>query len=400
MRSRIYGKSLRIWAICAPLILGFSGAASAWKQGTLVNTGSMEETRSSPTIGIGSQVNFFTATLLKDGRVLVVGGSDSSGNPLCSAELYNPTTKSFSPTGSLNFARSGHTATLLDSGRVLIAGGASDDHPDELYDPSTGNFILTGASSCAGDTATKLNDGTVLLATGVFTHIYDPKTETCAALPVPLNPVPRLNSTATLLKTGEVLIAGGHNLLSRCGDEALSTAILYEPSSGSFVDLGPIMLDEREQATATLLRDGKVLIAGGLNFHDDCLDPHSSTLEFHASAELFDPTTRTFSGTGEMTEARAGHTATLLPNGEVLMAGGFNTFYSEYGGLPGGPTNAIYYSELYNPLTGTFHQTGSMLHGRVGPAAVRLRLRTREVLVLGGLGFKGVPLSSAELYSY
>src|SRR5262249_12270195 len=151
----------------------------------------------------------------------------------------------------------------------------------------------------------------------------------------------RFGAAATLLRTGEVLIAGGTDVaVTPFGAGALATAILYDPSANSFVNL-PDMTVTRDHATATLLPNGKVLIAGGTSYQAPPNISQNPVYAFHASAELFNPRARTFSKTGAMVEARAAHTATPLPNGSVLMAGGYNTIYG-VNNLDA-ETNAIYY---------------------------------------------------------
>ncbi len=115
---------------------------------------------------------FHTATMLNNGMVLIVGGNDSNGNPLASAELYNPATGTFTDTGNLNAARVSHTATLLNNGMVLIAGGEGSSgflNTAELYNPATGTFTIAGGNLNTprlGHTATMLNNGMVLFAGG------------------------------------------------------------------------------------------------------------------------------------------------------------------------------------------------------------------------------------------
>jgi hypothetical protein len=150
-------------------------------------TGTFQEDGASRAGAIGG-----TATLLLDGRVLVTGGYGAGGDfgSVPSATIYDPTTGTFSLTGSMDTARIYHTATLLRDGRVLIAGGDDwGDHGDsylssaQLYDPVTGTFSSTGsmAKPLSSQSATLLVDGRVLLAGGNLDQppqIYDPKTGT------------------------------------------------------------------------------------------------------------------------------------------------------------------------------------------------------------------------------
>jgi hypothetical protein len=258
----------------------------------------------------------------------------------------------FQPTGSMTVGRAGHTATALKDGRVLICGGqdASNSYlaSAELYDPTTGKFSPTGSMAQA-----------------------------------------RMDQTATLLGDGRVLVTGG---LGSSG--YLSSAELYDPTTGKFSPTGS-MAQARSGQTATLLSDGRVLIAGGFRGHTELPTPGLGfeIPETLLSAELFDPTTGTFHSTGSMTVARGGHTATLLPDGRVLIAGG-----SVASAALGDNTYAS--AELYNPVTGRFSPTGSMAQHRSGQTATLLS--DGRVLIAGGWGanlsWKGFPLASAELY--
>jgi hypothetical protein len=271
----------------------------------------------SATGSMGAGRDNFAATLLPSGKVLVTGGLDSTGNPLTSAEIYDPAAGIFSPTtGDMIIARASHTATLLKTGKVLIAGWGNAIA--ELFDPSTGTFTQTGSMTLArtSHTATLLSDGRVLIAAGlgasaqalVEAELYDPAsgsfTQTLGKLTTA-----RDWHTATLLKDGTVLVTGG---LDGTG-QATATAELFNLTNQSFTPAKGNMETPRAFQTATLLNDGTVLVTGG--------NDSTSSL---ATAEVYDPTAGTFSSTGGLTTARQWHTATLLNDGTVLVTGGTN----------------------------------------------------------------------------
>ncbi len=333
-----------------------------------------------PTGSMATAREDHTATLLSSGKVLVAGGVQTTpdcgcGLAFASAELFDPVNGTFTAAGGMSIGRASHTATLLPNGKVLVAGGSSDSSA-ELYDPATGSFALTGSMSAARaeHTATLLPNGKVLVTGGVTqgnailatAEFYDPANATFA--PTGSMGAARIFHSATLLPNGKVLITGGETFNGN-SFVSLSTAELYDPATGSFADTAS-MSAARARHTATLLPNGKVLVAGGFSRVAD----NTST-----SAELYDPATGSFTPTGSMGTARDGHTATLLPNGKVLVAGGF------------GNTSA----ELYDATAGSFALTGSMVEPRGKHTAILLP--SGKVLATGG--FNGdAQLASAELY--
>jgi hypothetical protein len=336
------------------------------------------------------------ATLLANGKVLIVGGD-------ASAELFDPASGTFTPTGSMTTLRYGPTATLLASGMVLIAGGFGPSTSQlprlssaELYDPQSGSFTATGSMAIGRvmHTATLLSDGRVLIAGGTdasggggaataSAELYDPSTGTFTLTGSMITS--RANHTATLLASGKVLIVGGWN-----GHAADSVddppwdplfAELFAPSSGSFTATGS-MSTTRSGHSAIRLASGKVLVLAGVpslqNIHEQPPDPQY--------AELYDPASSTFSSAGSFTLPRTGYTVTLLTNGMVLIAGG------EQAGI------AVTWAELLDPATGTLSVTGGLVVARKGHTATRLN--DGRVLVTGGTDSSGNALASAELYQW
>jgi N-acetylneuraminic acid mutarotase len=237
--------------------------------------------------------------------------------------------------GQMNYARDQHTTTALSNGRVLIFGGIGPCDallPNvELYDPIANSFIDLGGFPS------------------------------------------RISSAAVLLANGKVLVTGGYDAN---GSGTYRGAVLYAPSysggNGAWFAAVSLANEARKDHTATLLRNGKVLLAGGINT---------------TAAELYDPnaTANAFSYTGNMINVRkTGHRATLLPNGEVLLTGGADALYVQAT------------TEIYNPQTGTFRATTPMHYPRFYHSA--LLLPNGKVLVTGGDGLAAGILSQSEIY--
>jgi hypothetical protein len=345
-----------------------------------------------------------TATVLNDGRVLVVGGYGADGAVLASAELYDPATQAWSGTGSLNLARANHTATLLTNGKVLVVGGndTSNTHvyaSAELYDPATGVWSVTGSLPYAVTyhTATLLHDGRVLIARGIGVTIdpnnglfnepqravafYDPVSGTVTSGPAGSDT--GAWATATLLNDGRVLI------------QYSNFPELFDPVSGTTFS-GLPSLQPFYQHTATLMPEGKVLLVDG---QDGFPLP---------DAALYDPTNDRFPPTADLNVARTVHTATLLANGKVLVTGGQDSLFNPGGNLSGyraahGSVNNIGSTascELYDPATNAWTLTANLATSRSFHTASLLA--NGQVLVTGGasvIGASGTALTSSELFT-
>jgi hypothetical protein len=332
-----------------------------------------------------------TATLLGDGNVLVAGGTVGSGS-LATAELYDPSTQTWAPTSPMPSIRQSATATLLPDGDVLVVGGTGSGGilaGAELYDPSTQSWSSAGSMSVGRllATATLLPDGDVLVAGGLDSdfnvaasaELYDPSTNTWR--PAGAMVTARIGATATLLPDGQVLVAGGGTSDGNTASVTQS-AELYDPATNAWTATGS-MLTGRATATATLLDDGDVLVAGGT------VNPAGSV--DLASAELYDPVTGTWAQTGALAGPRGGASAVLLPDGDVLEAGG-----GDPPGTPDGGNPAT--AELYDPMTQMWTSTGTMSVPRFNGTATLLG--DGQVLMAGGQQSSSSTnaQSSAELY--
>ena len=275
-----------------------------------------------PTGNLRGPRAYHTATRLSDGRVLVAGGivnDQLDGQTVASAELYDPRSGRWSPTGSLSVARRGHSATLLPDGTVLVAGGyLGEGYLDtaERYDPGTGRWTATGRMTVGrgGHTATLMADGRVLVIGGggenddneggprsATAEVYDPGTGRWTSTGSMSQA--RKGFKATLLSDGTVLVAGDDDSAER-----------YDPRTGAWAATGSLT-EARWGYTATLLTDGTVLVAGGCN----CGEPGAVM-----TAEIYDPVLGTWSAVGSMSHPRIGHTDALLADGSVLVANGFD----------------------------------------------------------------------------
>ena len=265
-----------------------------------------------------------TATLLPDGTVLIAGGciADGCENKLtASAEIYDPVTNIFRETGAMKVARVGHAAIPLSTGKVLILGGWAGNNATaiaELYTPETESFGVVGTMNEPRDgfTATRLQDGRILIAGGynggmtrlASAEVYNPADNSFSL--VGAMTTPRMSHSATLLADGRVLIAGG----SQSRGNILSNTEVFDPTTETF-STADNLLTSRHKHAAVALEDGDVLILGGAGAGDFS--------EQYASAERFDAASSSFQQVSDMSAARFKHPDAVvrLDNGEVLVAG-------------------------------------------------------------------------------
>ena len=370
------------------------------------------------------------------GDVLIAGGADASNRSLASAEFFDPSSGQFFLTGSAISSRADAAATALSPTQVLLDGGFSGRaaiknfslvlegsalNNAEIFDETTGAFSLAGkmATPRIGFTATALNNSKILLVGGLDSQnnvldtaeLYDPAARKFIAVANTMSDR-RTFHTATLLLTGKVLVAGGATNLS--GDTT-SSADIYDPATNSFTPATFPMDHQRAAHTATLFPTGplagKVLITGGVG--------GSSFFFKDSSAELYDPASQEFTLLSSfMNEPRSLHTATLLDDGTVLLAGGFSGSVALSGGVLSGASGLTSNSaETFDPNTQDFTCVGgfnsettrcnqSMTVARAAHTATLLATgpAPHRVLIAGGIGAvdpaaHGIELSSAELFN-
>ena len=330
-----------------------------------------------------------------NGKVLVVGGAGLTGDPLTSAELYDPVSGIWTLTGSLSDARNDHTATLLPNGNVLVAGGDggfAGFASAELYDPASGTWTVTGSlnTTRSNFTATLLPNGKVLVTGGegsdleslASAELYDPESGTWTLTDSLASG--RQSHTGTLLPSGNVLVVGGFdsNFLS------IASAELYDSADGSWIDMGSL------GTAARVFTRRRCCPTARCSSREDTVPA-----PYLASAELYDPSQR------DLDTDRQPHHRTLLftqrrcsPTARCSLQRGFSTsgVYRERGTLRSGERDLVGHwqprqrtllahgdiaaqwqgarrrgnvrraechyrsAELYDPASGTWTATGSL----------------------------------------
>ena len=324
------------------------------------------------------------AILLPTNKVLVAGGTNNGTTPLKTAELYDPSTNTWSSTGSMAVARRGHTATLMLDGKILVTGGfdgAIESATTEIYDPATGIWTASGPMTRGRKyhTASRLGDGKILIAGGIVAtnvgdgrvaEIYAPLSGTFTSMPlVPSSALmssPRSKHTASVLSDGvTVVLAGGFDPSVQSTTEVF-TYNAATPTSSTWA-VGPSLIQGRHDHAASILAGTKkILLTGGYTNTTEICDfttlsspnpscsastPMSATRALHTSTtlsngkvlivggtdgsallrsiELFTPTGASWETYAKVLRtARAGHSSTLLSNGKVLISGADNQVLS------------------------------------------------------------------------
>jgi len=359
-----------------------------------------------------------TTTLLRDGRVLIMGGGGGSlTSPVGTrvTEVYYPWTKRFdytrTPQGAitqLNALRVLHTSTLLDDGRVLVAGGVDSlgnvMNTAEVFDPATGLFTFVGSMvrARATHTATKLPDGRVLIAGGttaafvfpnVFggatntTEIFDPKTNSFQSGGGPTMRSNRMIHGSVPLRVGGkdyvLMMSGIKGLFLFVLPDYTASAEVYDVTAGAFTDkIGSITVsslrNSRVAFGTAVQANGRVLVVGGA----------AGTVPAAISAaEEFNPATGAFTSVSSIPTARVLPVTTALPNGTVLVQGG----------LQGSLTAPTATASAYLFSGGSFSATQSLTVSRGGHAGVLIS--SGAVLVIGGADSNATPLGTAEFYT-
>lgn len=348
------------------------------------------------------------ATLLADGRVLITGGeSDDGSGMLVSAEIYDPSTRTFTlAPGSMHTSRVLHAGVLLHDGTVLVVGGldifTDPPPPAEIYDPATGTFTevgrpvteryeFTAAVTPSGKVVIAGGQGCCLEADGTefstslnSVEIYDPDTRTFTAA-APLSDY-RGTAAWAPLDNGGVLIAGGG--YSRFVDGQfvstfLSTADVLDPSTLEFSPVSGSMSVARSFADGALLPDGKVLIAyGGVQQDGTHLPP---------SAERYDPVTDRFIAAAAPPDDRESPPIGSLPDGRVLFVGGVDYDYVS------GTGTFTDTADIYDPAQDTF-TTSSATMATTRWLHQATTLDDGSVLSTGGRGLYNVPLIGGDLF--
>jgi MYXO-CTERM domain-containing protein len=357
---------------------------------TWVTTGSMSTER-----------GWHTATRLTTNHVLVAGGRGgyTIGPALASSEVWDASSGTWAATGTMVNPRWIHVATQLKDGRVLVAGGSSENEAlssSETYEPATGEWSDAGAMSTVRVRAAlaRLKDGTVLIGGGrtavdpwgspqsSSVDVWDPATSAWSSRAA-MNDA-RDGHTATVLADGTVLVAGGSQVIPM-GSRTIGTAEKYDAGLDAWISVGS-MADTRSRHTATLLLDGRVLVVAGCSSIGNAGEyPYRcealATGPGSNRSELFEPATGTWTAAPSFPYRRYDHTASLLPDGRVLIVGG---------------ETDNKYTKLFDPSTGDWQWGPEAVTARRAHAAATLT--GTSILVTGGMDVSTGCYASCERF--
>ena len=379
------GRLARIAGVAFALALALS--PEAWGQ-TFSSTGTLNFART------GHQ-----ATLLPDGRVLVSGGMDNSGSSILQAEVYTPGTGAWSVEASNLTGRIEHAATLLQDGRVLVVGGVpqysqcSSSQSAETLTPGAQSWVATGSLPAvvgSGMAVARLKDGRVLVSGGgnrcgaVYATSALFDPSTNTWSATSSMNVPREFHSLVLLADGRVLAAGG---VTGSPFNMVASAEVFNPATGLWTPVGTAA---RERATACgqYMQTFLTTLQSGVVLAAGAWMGGCQSGAFPSTnADVYNPATGNWAPVGALNTGRASTTPTILPDGRVLLAGG----------MVGTPSSAPSASaEIFNPATGTWSLTGSLAAPRANHTATLLAGGT--VLIAGGSDTLGA-VATAELYS-
>lgn len=384
--AEIYNPATGVWTPVAPmgtarldhsattlsdgrvLVVGGDGTSGAEIYDPTANTWT-------PTAAIAERFHH-SATLLADGRVLVAGGYDADESTRSDAVVYDATANTWTPTEPMAAAHGFHRGLRLADGNVLVIGGSDGNSEPEMYDPvaDTWTPVTPPPLAISAQAVEAMADGRVLLAGGFLealtppffrisrdVQIYDPATNTWSSAPS-LATARFARGVAQRLADGRIVVLG-------LGD--LPAAEFYDPTLAAWTS--PVALGRGSVFhSASLLTDGRVLVAGGVT---------AETFTADTDTRLYDPSTNTWSQADSMNSARMRHQGTTLANGRVLVTGGDGNSDPKA-------------CELYDPTTNQWNPAPSMATGRYQHTATRLQ--DGRVLVVGGRDASAT--NTVELY--
>ena len=319
------------------------------------------------------------SVVLRDGRVMVIGGATgvSSNNATASVMLFDPSTSKWSAATDMLQPRAYPMAVLLADGSVFVAGGSKNGQPldtSERYNPGTGTWTAAGRLNLprTQGTLTLLPDGRVLAAGGgieaapswistASTELFDPKSGQWS-IAAPMS-VARAIHTATLLKDGEVLVAGGATTYHGSTGNVTNRVEIFTPKTGKWRAVASLPKPLYVQS-AGLMTDGKVIVAGGW-WATSNADPS------HGNVQIYDPANDTWSPTGALVTPRAQFNLEPLPDGRFIAIGGVDPAY-----------HTLATTEIYDPASGAWETSGKLAIAMMWPAVGVLR--DGRVFLAGG----------------